>query len=294
MRGQGWLLGMMLLAAAPAMAACPPAGQDRAGLQALKASGFSLADATGKQALAMGLVDCLGDPDPALRDGIAYEALQHWMRAGDFDAAFLRRVRDALYAGLDVPDPTGVRRPFAALVLAEVARSDRVTPWMQPAEREASLARATGYLASVEDYRGFEAGIGWRHGVAHAADWLLQLSLNPALDAPQLQRILDAVAIQAVPSAGHAYVCGEPDRLVQPVAYVARRGMLTDADWQAWLQGLSARLGPMPPEGDAAWLARRHDLVAFLSALYIQADASQNEALRALKPHVSRAMGGGG
>lgn len=294
MRGQGWLLGMMLLAAAPAMAACPPAGQDRAGLQALKANGFSLADATGKQVLAMGLVDCLGDADPALRDGIAYEALQHWMRAGDFDAAFLRRLRDALYSALDADDANGVRRPFAALVMAEVARTDRVAPWMSPAEREAMLARATTYLGSVRDYRGFEAGIGWRHGVAHGADWLLQLSLNPALDAAQLRRILDAVALQAVPDAGHAYVFGEPDRLVQPVAYVARRGVLTDADWQAWLQGLSARLGPMPPEGDAAWLARRHDLVAFLSALYIQVDSSQNEALRALKPQVAKAIAGGG
>jgi len=179
-------------------------------------------------------------------------------------------------------------------VLAEVARTDRVAPWMSPAEREAMLARATTYLASVRDYRGFEAGIGWRHGVAHGADWLLQMSLNPALDAAQLQRILDAVAIQAVPVAGHAYVFGEADRLAQPVAYVARRGVLSDADWQAWLGGLSARLGPMPPAGDAAWLARRHDLAAFLSALYIQADASQNEALRALKPHVSKAMAGGG
>ena len=276
------------------MAGCPPAGQDRAGLQALKSGGFELADATGKQALAMGLVGCLGDPDPALRDGIAYEALQHWMRAGDFDATFLRRLRDALYSALDADDADGVRRPFAALVLAEVARTDRVAPWMSPAEREAMRARATTYLGSVRDYRGFEAGIGWRHGVAHGADWLLQLSLNPALDAAQLQRILDAVALQAVPGSGHAYVFGEADRLVQPVAYVARRGVLTDADWQAWLHALSARLGPMPAGGDADWLARRHDLVAFLSALYIQADSSQNEALRALKPHVAKAMAGGG
>ena len=294
MRGQGWLLGLMLLAGAPAMAGCPPVGQDRAGLQALKSSGFELADVAGKHALAMGLVGCLGDADPALRDGIAYEALQHWMRAGDFDAAFLRRLREALFAGLDADDANGVRRPFAALVLAEVARTDRVAPWMSPAEREAMLARATTYLGSVRDYRGFEAGIGWRHGVAHGADWLLQMSLNPALDAAQLQRILDAVAMQAVPVEGHAYVFGEPDRLAQPVAYVARRGLLSDADWQAWLGGLSARLGSMPPAGDAAWLARRHDLAAFLSALYIQADASQNEALRALKPHVAKAMAGGG
>jgi hypothetical protein len=276
------------------MAMCPPSGYDKAGLQALKSAGFAVADPAGKQALAMGLVDCLGDPDPLLRDGIAYEALQHWMRAGDFDAPFLRRLREALYAALGADDASGVRRPFAALVLAEIARTDRVAPWMSPAEREAMLARATAYLGSVRDYRGFEAGIGWRHGVAHGADWLLQLSLNPALDAAQLRRILDAVAIQAVPVAGHPYVFGEPDRLVQPVAYVARRGVLTDADWQKWLEGLSAGLGPMPPAGDPAWLARRHDLAAFLSALYIQADASQNEALRALKPHVAKAMGGGG
>lgn len=122
----------------------------------------------------------------------------------------------------------------------------------------------------------------------------MQLSLNPALDAPQLGRILDAVAIQAVPSSSHAYVFGEPERLAQPVAYVARRGLLEDAAWEAWLDGLRARLGPMPAGGDAGWLARRHDLTALLSALYIQADASENEALRALKPLVAKALARGG
>lgn len=294
MQARRWMLGLALLACVPVMAACPPAGQDRSGLQALKSRGFVVADAAGKQALAIGLVDCLGDPDPVLRDGIAYEALQHWMRAGDFDAGFLRRLRDALSARLDAPDPNGVSRPFAALVLAEVARTDRIAPWMSPAERDAMLVRAAGYLGSVQDYRGFEAGVGWRHGVAHGADWLLQLSLNPALDAAQLQRILDAVATQAVPVSGHAYVFGEPERLAQPVAYVARRGVLTEADWKAWLDGVSARVGPMPAGGDVGWLARRHDLVAFLSALYIQVDSSQNEALRAIKPHVAKALAGGG
>lgn len=292
MRARRWLFGLALLACLPAIAACPPAGYDRSGLQALKSGGFAVADAAAKQALAIGLVDCLGNPDPILRDGIAYEALQHWMRAGDFDAGFLRRLRDALYARTDSPDPQGVSRPFAALVLAEVARTDRIAPWMSVAERDAMLARATTYLVSVRDYRGFEAGVGWRHGVAHGADWLLQLSLNPALDAAQLQRILDAVAIQAVPASGHAYVFGEPDRLVQPVAYVARRRVIKDVDWQAWLAGLSTRLGPMPPAGDVAWLARRHDLTAFLSALYIQADSSENEGLRALKPQVAKALAG--
>jgi hypothetical protein len=284
---------LLALLTVPAFAACPPLDHDAASLRTLKATQFVLADAAAKRTLAIGLVDCLGEPDPAVRDGIAYEALQHWMRAGDFDEGFLRRLREALYAGLEADDANGVRRPFAALVLAEVARTDRLAPWMSPAERDAMLARATAYVSGVRDYRGFEAGIGWRHGVAHGADWLLQLSLNPALDAAQLRRILEAVSLQVMPANGHAYVFGEPERLAQAVAYVARRGMLAETDWQAWLDVLSARLGPMPPTGDVGWLARRHDWVAFLSALYIQADASQNEALRALKPRIAKALAGG-
>ena len=43
---------------------------------------------------------CLGDPDPAIRDGIAFEALAHWMRAGDLDADALRDMRERLLAML--------------------------------------------------------------------------------------------------------------------------------------------------------------------------------------------------
>ena len=199
-----WIFVALAGAVLPAAAGCPPPGQDAASLAALKAQGFSQPDPAARRTLAMGLVDCLGDRDPALRDGIAYEALTHWLRAGDFDADSLRALQAALRRQLAAPDPDGVRHPFAALVLSEVARTDRVAPWMSAGERDAMLADATRYLSSVRDYRGFEAGIGWRHGVAHGADWLMQLALNPALDAAQLQRILDAVAAQAVPAAGCA------------------------------------------------------------------------------------------
>ena len=296
MRTRGLWLVLALLAGAPATAACPPAGRDKAALETLKADGFKLDDKAARASLALGLVACLGDADPALRDAIGYEALSHWMRADQFDAGFLRRLRDALYLQLDASDPLGVLHPFAALALSEVARTDRIAPWMRPDERAAMLERAIGYLGSVRDYRGFEPGIGWRHGVAHGADWLLQLSLKPSLDVGQLRRIVDAVSLQAVPEAGHAYVFGEPARLARPVAWVARRGLLSQADWQAWLDALGARVDASveaSARDEAVALARRHDLVAFLSALYIEADASDNASLRALKPMLGKALAGG-
>ena len=287
-----WIFVALAGAVLPAAAGCPPPGQNAASLATLKAQGFSQPDPAARRALAMGLVDCLGDRDPALRDGIAYEALAHWMRAGDFDAGTLRALQAALRRQLAAPDPDGVLHPFAALVLSEVARTDRVAPWMSAGERDAMLVDAAGYLSGVRDYRGFEAGIGWRHGVAHGADWLMQLALNPALDAAQLQRILDAVATQAVPAAGHAYVFGEAGRLARPVAWVARRGVLAPEAWTRWFSGLRTRLGPMPAGGDVAWLARKHDLDALLTALYLEADQGQNEALRALKPVIAATLAG--
>lgn len=284
------LLVLLLLAAAPAWA-CPPPGYDKPALQALKARKLQMDDPARRDALALALLDCLASPDPELRDGIAYEFLTHWMRSGDFDASMLRRVRDGLYARLDGEAGDGFAQPFAALVLSEVARTDRVAPWMSADERDAMLRKAAGYVETVRDYRGYDDAQGWRHGVAHGADWLMQLALNPALQREQADRILGAVAAQAMPASDHAYVFGEPARLAQPVLFVAQRGLLDADDWTAWFAALPARLGdPALAYKDGGWLARRHDLVAFLQHMYVEADASQDAHVRTLLPAVQAAL----
>lgn len=236
------------------------------------------------------MLACLGDPDPEVRDGIAYEALTQWMRAGDFDADALRGLRDKLYAMLDAEDKQGFRRPFSALVLSEVARTDRIKPWMTPEERVAMVDRAAVYVESVRDYRGYIDGEGWHHGVAHGADWLMQLSLNPALERAQLDRILAAVASQAIPEAAHAYVFGEAGRLGQPVLYIAKRGVLSEADWTAWFATLPPKVGKLDRSHYAAWLAHRHDLMAFMMSLYLEADQSEDAKIKQLKPAIVAAL----
>ncbi|ALN65163.1 hypothetical protein GLA29479_4326 [Lysobacter antibioticus] len=284
------LLSACLLAAPAFAGVCPPAGHTAASLQALKARQFALPDAAEKQALAAGLIGCLSASDPELRDGIAFEALSQWMRAGDFDANALRAMRDSLYATLGSEDGPGFGPPFAALVLSEVARTDRIKAWMTPQERAAMVERAAAYVESVRDYRGYIEGQGWRHGVAHGADWLMQLSLNPALERAQYERILAAIASQAVPGNGHAYVFGESERLARPLLFTAQRGLLSAEDWQAWFAALSAKVGKLDRADYAGWLGRRHDLTAFLSGLYVQADQSEDAAIKALKPAILAAL----
>ena len=284
------LIVLFILAAAPAMA-CPPPGYDKPALQALKKNGFAVADPARRRELAQALVGCLGDPDPELRDGIAFEALSQWMRADAFDAAQMGALRDRLYGLLDGPEGEGYARPFAALVLSEVARTDRIKPWMSAAERAAMVDKAAAYVEGVRDYRGYDDVQGWRHGVAHGADWLMQLALNPALDRAQADRMLAAVVTQAVPASGHAYVFGEPERLARPVLFVAQRGLHSDAEWAAWFAALVPRIGDAKQAyRNVAWLARRHDLSGLLQNIYLQAGNSQDPKIRTLQPAVLAAI----
>lgn len=286
------LLGLALLlpAAAWAEGACPPEGTDASSLALLKETKFAVDDAT-RQTLALALLDCLASPDPKLRDGIAYEAFTEWLRGGQLTAESRAQLRDRLYAMLEQPDEEGFRRSFAALVLSEVARTDRMGIWMSSQERLAMVQAATRYLRSVQDYRGFDDVQGWRHAVAHGSDWLLQLALNPAVERPQLDQILAALATQVVPEAPHAYVFGEPGRLARPVLAIAKRGLLNEADWNAWLGALPKRIGdPAQAYADSGWLARRHDLLAFLSGLYLEADQSGDARIQGLKGPVVSAL----
>jgi hypothetical protein len=282
------LLALMI---APAFATCPPEGQTVDTLKQLKAIKFQSSDADERKKIAIGLVACLGDPDPTMRDEIAYTGLMTWMRGNVFDDDTLRALRDALYAQLDGDDAEGFRKPFTALVLSELARTDRIKPWLTPEERAAMVEKAAAYLQSVSDYRGFDDKEGWRHGVAHGADWVMQLALNPALERAQTDRLLEAIATQAVPDAGNAYVFGEGGRLARPVIDIAQRGFYTQKDWDTWFGKLVPRLGdPAVAWNDSHWLARRHDLMAFLMSLYIEADQSADPNIHFLKASIVTAV----
>jgi hypothetical protein len=298
-RAARWSLLLFLLLPAAASAAPPPAGCDdgpalEARVQAAGPGGSRMA-AAGRPSLALALADCLGHPDPALRDGLAYETLAAWLRADALDPEARRLLRDRLLGWLAPAeaDAAGFRAPFAALVLSEVVRTDRISPWLSAAEREALVAAAADYVRGLRDYRGFTDGEGWRHGLAHGADLLMQLALNPALDRGQLDRVLAAVSTQVAPVGAPPFVHGEPGRLARPVLFALQRGLHDEATWTAWLADATAP-APMADWSEAfgseAALARRHNAREFLLSLYAGLAESGDEALRARLPPVAAAL----
>ena len=272
---------------------CRPAGYTRAQLDALKASGWAIADDATRNAVALGLASCLGDLDPAVRDGIAFEALQHYMREGQLSGATLAALDADLQAKLAAPDPQGFQRPFAALVLADVARTDRINPWMSAEQRAQLVDASVTYLRGIDDYRGFTPGEGYRHATAHTADLMLQLVLNPALGKPDLIRIRDAIAAQITP-AGHYYIHGESERLARPILFMATRNVFDEAEWTAWFAEVSGP-GPLGATWDNwylsdAGLSRRHNLMMFLGVVQANVSLSENAAFAPMRPGVAAAL----
>lgn len=274
--------------------ACPPAGYTLESLQQLRQAGFAMDSAERTNALAIALLACVGHPDPAVRDGVVYEGLSTWMRARRLSSETIH----ALYSGLveqlrHSDDPNGFEEPFAALILSEVARTDRIDHTLTSAMRDELVGVAAHYLSSVRDYRGFSATEGWRHGVAHGSDLVLQLALNPRLDARQVERLMTAVASQVAPVGEVFYIFGEPGRLARAAFYAYGRNDVEAAFWNEWFSGISA---PGPLENWAAsWssregLARRHNTRAFLLALHFSATANPEQQASGLVGLVEQAM----
>src|SRR5260370_3790674 len=96
---------------------------------AVVASGPAVPDDHSLAGLTGSLVAMLGDPDPHLRDEVAYPLLSGWISGGTYIPAQLRelggRMLDGLAAGLGETGTSSVaRRSFSALILAELVDAD--------------------------------------------------------------------------------------------------------------------------------------------------------------------------
>ncbi len=278
-------LGGACAAAEPMLreADCYTGGWSRSRLLQLPTQGFEVTDAQRSQLLQQ-LRFCLAAPEPDIRDAVAYQAYFTWLRSGLVPEPEVRQLLEVLLADIrqQRADAHQVYLPFAVLVLAEVVRVDRKQPYLSTAERQVVLDTVDGYLQQLRDYRGFEEGVGWRHGVAHSADVLLQLALNSALTAEQAMQMATVLARQVHPEGTHFYIYGEPARLARATAYLMLNPAREPQFWESWVHSLAS---PAPLEewaavfGSEQGLAKRHNTRAFLLELHALLGDTQSPRL---------------
>lgn len=251
----------------------------------MKDDNFKQLSKNNSYAIALALLNCIGHPEPEIRDGIVFETVTHILRSNLITIEQVTTLKTHLINVLNTPDSKGFAHPFAALLLSEIARVDRISSFMSQEERSIFVHRAADYIINVDDYRGYSDKEGWRHGVAHGADWLMQLALNPNLTPNDKTLIRDAVASQLMPKQ-HSYIFGEAERLARPILFLAASQSYSEEEWSNWLKIIS---NPSPLENwrnafsSESDLARLHNIKAFINAIYINASASGNDGVKMLQ-----------
>ena len=237
------------------------------------ADDFRLPAGTAPAPLVPELEAYLASPDPARRDVVAYEVLDHWIGKGVLADAEVRALAERLVGNLRGPlgAPDGVfLRSFSALMLASIVARDVATPVLGDAERRAILAAARDYAHRETDLRGHTGVRGWAHAAAHTADLLAQLAKLPSFTDDDRAIMLDAVAGFIVRRHGEVLHHGEDGRLAVAVVAAARGGIAQPA-LVAWLGSIKApiieRFGPA---FDAGRYAAQRNARNLLFTLFVQ------------------------
>lgn len=229
--------------------------------------GRSLADLTAD------LTTMLGDPDPAVRDGIARPTLSTWLEEGVYDD-LLEGLGDGMAAGLgagltDDGSDTVFRRSLSAAVLAECVERDNHEHLVPPDTVVRWGDRIASWLVRERDLRGHVPGKGWARAVAHGADALGAVAGSAAIGRLELTVLLDVLADRLLAPTGYHLVDGELDRLAAATMRILRRDVLEVEVLEPWLARLSQSARPHSREDGEPDLVAGN-VQAYLRALHLQ------------------------
>jgi len=245
--------------------------------QSVRTSGMDVPTHRRLDEMTAELVQMLGDPDPRVREELAYPILTAWLQRGAYDD-LLSGLGDGIVSGLGFGlggdgDSSVVRRSYSALMLAEIIGRDNDAHLVEASAVLAWGDAATSWYVRELDHRGWIPELGWAHAIAHGADLLGALARSRHFGALELTVLLDVVADRVLAPTAYAWRHGEDDRLALAVMTLLHRNALDTSVVEPWLARLGAGLQPPRTRGhlDAEWpTTEARNTSAFLRALHLQ------------------------
>jgi hypothetical protein len=191
------------------------------------------------------MLEHVGDPNPLIRDHL----MERTMNAGFLQARYTFKqarhivevlVKDnlILYKVGTVDDDT-VTRTFAALYHALFLRVDDQSDspfyrFLTDDEHAYLFQAALDYLNQEQDFRGYDARLGWIHGFAHGADYLEECVVHSQCTAAIRVQALTTVE-QIFHRMPMPFTDGEERRLAMVINNGVARGAFTQTQIATWI-----------------------------------------------------------
>lgn len=225
--------------------------------------------------LVLSMGNHIGSTDPELRDDLIYRVLVTWINRKIFSVKELKEILNVvlndkhLFLGLGEKDTDTVfTRSFSMLQIQALLEVHRKKAYLPHEELQVIKQKVLRYLSQENDLRGFVAGKGWAHAVAHTADVLDEMVQCEEYDAQDLDNILTAMQ-NTVMTTETVYICEEDERLATAVLHAWQRPEIDADNINVWLQNfiISPADRPSYPGGYYQFMNSKN----FLRSLYLRA-----------------------
>ncbi len=251
--------------------------------QSILENDYSLPTGQSATELTPELLNNLGSTNHEMREQSA-TILERWLNRESYSLDELSQMVTQLASNLRIGigeqgTDTVLLRSFSALTLAEIVYYNHEHPFLTEGQLRRLLEDGLAYFRAERDVRGYEAGTGWIHAVAHGSDLLAVLALHHVFQVADLQRIMEAIATKVAPPIPHIYLYNEDQRMVRAVLWTLQRNLLTMDFLNNWLDRIahyegnpigieSFFEGEIPAIADMTSVSILHNTKQFLRSLY--------------------------
>ncbi|WP_419881013.1 DUF2785 domain-containing protein [Peribacillus sp. B-H-3] len=228
-----------------------------------------------KTSVLKSMLEHIGSTDSELRDQLIYTSFYKLIiESNQIETQLLTELLDTcmelMFKGIGEKETDTVfTRAFSTLLVALILNRDNQENFLSSSKVNSIKEELMKYIYLEKDLRGYVAGKGWAHSVAHVADTFEMLVKNPKLDKEDYPEILRVLWSKVLISSS-VYVHDEDERLLIPILEMLERG-LNAADIEELLQHLPNELKIQKEqiEKEKYWLLV-FNIKTFLKSFYIK------------------------
>jgi len=220
------------------------------------------------------MLELIGYPEPELRDGLVYPFLeevisQEILSPQDaVEILYICMDENHLYYKLGGICDSVFKRAFCCLIIAAILDANTKRKFLSVDALDEVFIKVLDYLEKEKDVRGYVEGKGWAHAMAHGADMLQCLVLNPQIDSDKYPDVLSTIEVCLFKDTA-TYIDQEEERFVGVVRAMMDKGLQGDV-LERWIQLLLSRMANLyAAEGFSYKYYRANvNVINFLKALY--------------------------
>lgn len=238
------------------------------------------------------MVEHIGSPDSELRDILIYGTFCQLTRDKQLDQQVLIEMLDLclsdtmLFKGIgEIETDTVFTRSFTTLLIALILYRDNEEGFLSSHKVLEIKDKLIAYINLENDLRGFVAGKGWAHSVAHVADAFDELVKNEKITSNLYLEILNPLWDKVFVS-NAIYIHDEEERLLAPILEMLNTGLKHEAI-EDLLQNVHLKLEKQKSQlqEEDYWILYAN-CKKFLKSFYLQVD--NHASLSPLQPSIKK------